>query len=88
MTVTVTVTAIDFAERSPRRAAGQGAGMSDSLKQRVRAKLMRQLAEDGPPDREQDDPRQISVEADLEALDNVAADDPVIEELAARYLVF
>ncbi|MFI6043177.1 hypothetical protein ACIA8C_16175 [Nocardia sp. NPDC051321] len=62
--------------------------MSDSLKDRVRSKLLRQLAEDGPPDVEQDDPRQLSVGSDLEALDNVADDDPLVEELAARYLVF
>jgi hypothetical protein len=62
--------------------------MSDSLKDRVRAKLLRLLAEDGPPDAEQDDPRQLSVETDLEALNSVADDDPLIEELAGRYLVF
>ncbi|MEV6136671.1 hypothetical protein AB0L63_11550 [Nocardia sp. NPDC051990] len=62
--------------------------MSDSLKERVRAKLLRQLDEDGIRDQEQDDPRQISVEADLDALDSVAEDDPLIEELATRYLVF
>jgi hypothetical protein len=32
-------------------------------------------------------PRQIAVESDLEALDAVAEDDPLVEELAARYLV-
>ncbi|WP_227998116.1 hypothetical protein [Nocardia australiensis] len=62
--------------------------MSNSLKERVRAKLLRQLGEDGPLDSEQDDPRQISVESDLDALDSVADDDPLVEELAARYLVF
>ncbi|MEV4126814.1 hypothetical protein [Nocardia sp. NPDC049707] len=62
--------------------------MSDSLKERVRAKLLRQLDEDGIRDQEQDDPRQISVGADLDALDSVAEDDPLIEELATRYLVF
>ncbi|WP_054816750.1 hypothetical protein [Nocardia arizonensis] len=62
--------------------------MSDTLKQRVRAKLLRQLAEDGVPDDEQDDPRQIAIEDDLEMLESVADDDPLIEELAARYLVF
>ncbi len=61
--------------------------MTDSLKERVRAKLLRQLHED-VRDQEQDDPRQISVETDLGALDSVAEDDPLIEELAARYLVF
>jgi hypothetical protein len=62
--------------------------MSDSLKDRVRAKLLRQLAEDGALDQEQDDPRQISVEADLDALNSVPDDDPLVEELATRYLVF
>ncbi|WP_431967380.1 hypothetical protein [Nocardia sp. bgisy134] len=61
--------------------------MTDSLKTRVRAKLLRQLAEDAP-DNEHDDPRQISVAADLDALDSVAEDDPLVEELATRYLVF
>ncbi|MGY4100332.1 hypothetical protein ACW2Q0_12375 [Nocardia sp. R16R-3T] len=61
--------------------------MSDSLKERVRAKLLRQLHED-VQDQEQDDPRQISVGADLDALDSVAEDHPLVEELAARYLVF
>ncbi|MBF6085018.1 hypothetical protein IU485_26975 [Nocardia cyriacigeorgica] len=62
--------------------------MIDSLKARVRAKLLRQLTEDGPTDSEQDDPRLISVETDLDALDSVAEDDPLVEELASRYLVF
>ncbi|WP_433758327.1 hypothetical protein [Nocardia sp. CA-135398] len=62
--------------------------MSDSLKERVRAKLLRQLAEDGMPDSEQDDPRLISVESDLDTLNSVTDDDPLVEELAARYLVF
>ncbi|WP_067675449.1 hypothetical protein [Nocardia miyunensis] len=61
--------------------------MADSLKTRIRDKLTRQLNEDGVPDSEQDDPRQIALEADLEALDTVAEDDPLLEELAARYLV-
>ncbi|CAM4525795.1 hypothetical protein NONI108955_43330 [Nocardia ninae] len=62
--------------------------MSDSLKDRIRAKLLRQLAEDGGPDAEHDDPRQVSVESDLEALNSVPDDDPLVEELASRYLVF
>ncbi|WP_107653802.1 hypothetical protein [Nocardia suismassiliense] len=62
--------------------------MSDSLKDRIRAKLLRQLAEDGGPDAEHDDPRQVSVETDLEALNSVPDDDPLVEELASRYLVF
>ncbi|MBF6355741.1 hypothetical protein IU449_14490 [Nocardia higoensis] len=60
----------------------------DTLRERVRAKLVRQLREDGPPDTEQDDPRRIAVEADLDALDSVPDGDPLIEELAERYLVF
>lgn len=62
--------------------------LPDSLRERVRAKLVRQLREDGPPDTEQDDPRRIAVEADLDALDSVCDGDPLIEELAERYLVF
>ncbi|MEU7630638.1 hypothetical protein AB0C34_11705 [Nocardia sp. NPDC049220] len=62
--------------------------MSDSLKDRVRAKLLRQLEEDGTPDSEHDDPRQIAVETDLDTLESVADDDPLVEELAVRYLVF
>lgn len=62
--------------------------MSDTVKERVRAKLLRQLAEDGASDGEQDDPRRIAIENDLEALEAVAEDDPLIEELASRYLVF
>lgn len=61
--------------------------IDDSLKARVRAKMLRQLNEDGTPDLEQDDPRQIAIENDLEALAAVADDDPLVEELAARYLV-
>ncbi|WP_067531542.1 hypothetical protein [Nocardia crassostreae] len=61
--------------------------MGDTLKERVRAKLIRQLEEDGPTDPEQDDPRQISVRDDLDILNAVADDDPFVEELAARYLV-
>ncbi|WP_414689690.1 hypothetical protein [Nocardia sp.] len=59
-----------------------------TLRDRVRAKLVRQLREDGPLDSEPDDPRRIAVEADLDALDSVDDDDPLVEELAERYLVF
>ncbi|WP_328390169.1 hypothetical protein [Nocardia sp. NBC_00416] len=62
--------------------------MRDSLKDRVRDKLMRQLAEDGPLGPGSEDPRLISVVADLDALDRVAEDDPLVEQLAGRYLVF
>ncbi|OXR44390.1 hypothetical protein B7C42_03179 [Nocardia cerradoensis] len=61
--------------------------IADSLKARVREKMLRQLNEDGAPDAEQDDPRQIAIENDLEAIDSVPDGDPLIEELAARYLV-
>ncbi|BDT92902.1 hypothetical protein [Nocardia sputorum] len=61
--------------------------MNDSLKTRVRQKLQRQLIED-PRDAEHDDPRQIAVATDLDALASVPEDDPLVEELAARYLVF
>ncbi|WP_227984752.1 hypothetical protein [Nocardia spumae] len=60
---------------------------ADSLKSRVREKMLRQLNEDGTPDPEQDDPRQIAIENDLEALEAVTDGDPLVEELAARYLV-
>ncbi|PXX63321.1 hypothetical protein DFR70_106384 [Nocardia tenerifensis] len=62
--------------------------MSDSLKERVRAKLLRQLAEDGAPDPEREDTRELSVADDLDALDSVPDDDPLVEKLASRYLVF
>ncbi|WP_405488165.1 hypothetical protein [Nocardia sp. NBC_00511] len=61
--------------------------MSETLKERLRAKLTRQLAEDGPPDPEQEDTRQVSVQDDLDLVNAVADDDPVLEELASRYLV-
>ena len=67
---------------------GQASNMSDTLRHRVRVKLLRQLAEDGVPDSEHDDPRRIAIETDLDTLASVAEDDPLIEELAARYLVF
>ncbi|MFC8044466.1 hypothetical protein [Nocardia sp. NPDC057353] len=60
--------------------------MSDTLKSRIREKLERQLAEDGTPSPEHDDTRQNAVRTDLIDLDAVADDDPLIEELAARYL--
>ena len=65
--------------------------MADTLKDRVREKLIRQITDDGgrPADEDDDDndPRLISLEADLAALDEVSDDDPLIEELAARYWV-
>lgn len=65
--------------------------MADSLKARVREKLLRQITEDGgkPADEEDDDndPRLITLESDLAALDAAEDDDPLIEELAGRYWV-
>lgn len=65
--------------------------MADSLKARVREKLIRQITEDGgrPADEDDDDndPRLITLETDLAALDAVGDEDPLIEELAARYWV-
>lgn len=60
--------------------------MADSLRTRIREKILRQLNEDGSPDPEQDDPRQLSVENDLELLDAIGDNDPMLEELAERYL--
>ncbi|MFI1465065.1 MULTISPECIES: hypothetical protein [Nocardia] len=62
--------------------------MRDSLKDRVRDKMLRQLAEDGPAGPESEDPRLISLATDLDALDSVGEDDPLVEQLAGRYLVF
>ncbi|MFC4605912.1 hypothetical protein [Rhodococcus kronopolitis] len=64
--------------------------MGDSLKARVRDKLLRQIAEDGdyPSDgAEDDDPRLLSLDGDLAVLDGARDGDPVIEELAAKYWV-
>ncbi len=64
--------------------------MTESLKARVRAKLMRQIVEDGGDpgeENETDDPRLISLASDLAALDDAADGDEVVEELATRYWV-
>lgn len=64
--------------------------MSDSLKTRVREKLLRQLAENGGHPVEEfegDDPRLVAIDGDLAALDEVTDDDPLVEELAAKYWV-
>ncbi len=55
----------------------------------MREKLIRQLNEDGgrPTDEDDDDPRLITLESDLAALDAVGDEDPLIEELATRYWV-
>ncbi|MFJ1458662.1 hypothetical protein [Nocardia wallacei] len=60
--------------------------MADSLRTRIREKILRQLNEDGAPDPEQEDTRQLSVENDLELLDAIGDNDPMLEELAERYL--
>ncbi|NKW39971.1 hypothetical protein GS935_25610 [Rhodococcus hoagii] len=58
--------------------------MSDSLKTRVREKLCATLRERGHPveEVESDDPRLVAIDSDLAALDEVAEDDPLVEELA------
>ena len=64
--------------------------VSDSLKARVRAKLLDQLAADGGTDAEiaeGDDPRINAISDDLAALDDVDEDDPLIDQLATRYWV-
>ena len=63
--------------------------MADSLKARVRVKLLRQMSEDGRPDSvsEADDSRLNSIAYDLAVLDDAHEDDPVVEEMAARYWV-
>ena len=63
---------------------------TESLKNRVRQKLLRQIAEDGGKpvsDAEVDDSRINAVHDDLRALEGADDDDPVIEELASRYWV-
>ena len=68
------------------RAAHAG-GMADSLKARVKEKLLRQLAEDGRhpiQEAEGDDPRLVSFTDVLDAW--VLAEDgvPIVEEMAVR----
>ncbi|EKT82342.1 hypothetical protein WSS_A12978 [Rhodococcus opacus M213] len=56
----------------------------------MREKLLRQLAEDGGhpvQEAEGDDPRLVSIDADLAALEQASDGDVVIEELAAKYWV-
>lgn len=53
-------------------------------------KLLRQLAEDGRhpiQEAEGDDPRLVSINDDLEALEQAEEGDPIVEELAERYWV-
>ncbi|MDJ0393467.1 hypothetical protein QMK17_08985 [Rhodococcus sp. G-MC3] len=64
--------------------------MTDSLKARVRAKLLDQLSGDGATDAEVaegDDPRFNAISDDLAALDEVDDGDPLVDELATRYWV-
>ncbi|QNG21093.1 hypothetical protein G4H71_08045 [Rhodococcus triatomae] len=64
--------------------------MSDSLKDRVREKLLRQRSEDGGrpvQEAEQGDQRLVAIDRDLAVLDQAAEGDKVIEELAAKYWV-
>lgn len=64
--------------------------MSESLKDRVRAKMLEQLAGDGATDAdltEGDDPRFVAIRDHLAALDDVADDDPLVDQLATRYWV-
>ncbi|SQI32526.1 Uncharacterised protein [Rhodococcus coprophilus] len=64
--------------------------MADSLKDRVREKIMRQRAEDGGrpvDDAEGDDPRLTDVQSDLALLDLAGDDDEVVQGLAAKYWV-
>lgn len=64
--------------------------MSETLKDRIRAKMLEQLAGDGATDAELaegDDPRFVAIRDDLAALDELADDDPLVDQLAARYWV-
>lgn len=64
--------------------------MGETLRDRIREKLLRQIAEDG--DRpsegaEDDDPRRVDLDDDLAILDGAVEGDPVIERLAEKYWV-
>ncbi|WP_068166318.1 hypothetical protein [Rhodococcus phenolicus] len=64
--------------------------MSESLKERVREKILRQRGEDGGRplgDAEGDDPRFIDLGHDLALLDLAGEDDAVVQQLAAKYWV-
>lgn len=64
--------------------------MAETLRDRVREKLLRQIAEDGgsPSEgAEDDDPRLVALDDDLAALDRAPDGDPVIERLAEKYWV-
>lgn len=64
--------------------------MSETLKDRIRAKLLAQIANDGGTAAEQaegDDPRVNAMRDDLDSLDRVEDGDPLVDELATRYWV-
>lgn len=62
--------------------------MSDSMKDRVREKILRQRTEDGSHPVSEDaqpDQRLVDLDRDLVVLDQAAEDDPVVAELAEKY---
>ncbi|MEU5844083.1 hypothetical protein [Rhodococcus sp. NPDC047139] len=64
--------------------------MAESLKDRVREKMLRQRAEDGGRplgDAEGDDPRLMDIRSDLAMLEQAEEDDPIVQHLAAKYWV-
>ncbi|MFD6859748.1 hypothetical protein ACFWCF_20735 [Rhodococcus sp. NPDC060090] len=64
--------------------------MSESLKGRVRDKILRQRGEDGGRplgDAEGDDPRVMDLHHDLMLLDRAEEDDAVVQALAEKYWV-
>ncbi len=64
--------------------------MGETLRERIREKLLRQIEEDGDQPSEgaeDDDPRRVDLDDDLAALDRAAEGDPVIERLAEKYWV-
>ena len=64
--------------------------MSESLKERVREKILRQRGEDGGRplgDAEGDNPRLVDLGHDLALLDMASDDDAVVQQLAAKYWV-
>ena len=64
--------------------------MGDSLKDRVREKIMRQRAEDGGrpiDDAEADDSRVTDIDSDLARLELAGDNDAVVQSLAAKYWV-
>lgn len=64
--------------------------MSESLKERVREKILRQRIEDGGRplgDAEGDNPRLVDIGYDLALLDQASEDDDVVQQLAVKYWV-